>query len=102
MTRLRHHVARAARFLARLCTRWAERLDPPAIGDDMAAALRACEVLEHLKAGRIRKRRGEADRVFYLRVARGDFEILNNVLDFNIERAKRMQRVLPKGNVTTW
>ena len=83
-----------ARLAARLRA-LALRLDPPAPdrGDaELAAAERYLEVVAHVEAGRVRPRRGESPRAFSPRLARGDFEINDNVIDFGAARARVAER----------
>jgi hypothetical protein len=88
---MRAQLARAARWLAATCTRAADRLAPEACvaGDAAAQVAHANELIEHMRAGRIRPRRGESDREFCLRVARGDYVLNENLIDFQIERFRR-------------
>ncbi|MGC4088413.1 MAG: hypothetical protein QM756_11055 [Polyangiaceae bacterium] len=73
----------------------ADRVDPPRrleqlVGEDNAAIIaRSVELADHMRAGRIRKRRGESDRELALRVARGDFGIVASLIDFKQARASR-------------
>jgi hypothetical protein len=69
----------------------AERLDPPvhSPGGAVACAKRMTETLAHAAAGRIRRRKGESIDAFAWRLAIGDFQIVDNLIDFQLERARR-------------
>jgi len=56
---------------------------------ELAAADRYREICAHIDAGRIRRHRGESREAFHRRVIRGDFVIIDNLIDFQIERARR-------------
>jgi hypothetical protein len=83
------------RRLATLCRRLARWLDPPPDRGDaeLEEADRRClEAWEHAEAGRIRRRRGESGRDFGRRLARGDYVILDNLIDFSAARARVVER----------
>jgi hypothetical protein len=85
---LRRRLAAHLRELAR-------RLDPPPPdrGDaELAAADRYLELMAHVDAGRIRRRRGESARAFGRRIARGDYVIVDNLIDFSAARARVVER----------
>ena len=73
----------------------ATRRDPPPRdhGDDELAAVdRHLELWALVDAGRIQRRAGESTRALSRRLTRGDFEIVDNLIDFNTERARRAHR----------
>jgi hypothetical protein len=85
---LRHRLATGLRELAR-------RLHPPPPdrGDaELEAADRWLEICAHVDAGRIRRRRGESARAFGRRLARGDYVIVDNLIDFGAARARVVER----------
>jgi hypothetical protein len=80
----------------------AYRLDPPAPVTrpephdnghaEMDAVDRDLELWAHVAAGRIRRRRGESSIELVRRLRAGDYVIVDNVIDFQIERARRAHR----------
>ncbi|MDQ2646931.1 MAG: hypothetical protein M3020_24215 [Myxococcota bacterium] len=91
---IRHRLAAGLRQLA-------QRLDPPRHHCDLEEAdRRVLEAWAHVDAGRIRRRRGESARDFGRRVARGDYVVVDNLIDFDTERARRAQT--PRKAATRW
>jgi hypothetical protein len=88
---MRKQLAQLARAVSAWCSRFAEQLAPTPVGDELEAAERILAVMALVEAGRIRSRRGESQSAFARRLARGDFVVDENVIDFTAERARRMQ-----------
>lgn len=83
---------RLRRALARWLAALSCRIDVPEQVDTDAIVARQLELLAHVEAGRIRRRRGESNAAFAGRVVRGDFVLNENLIDFSRARQKRASR----------
>lgn len=84
-------VARLRRATARWLAALSRRVDVPDETDSQAAVARLAALMSLVEAGRIRRRSGESTEDFSRRLIRGDFVLVERVIDF--ERARgRLRR----------